>query len=351
VTLAAVLLAFNGSAAAQAPEKIRFGFAQNAVSPIIISFIVPQYFGWYKQEGVDLELLTLGTNAAVMASLAQGRIEFGVGVPSFQLPLVAKGEKLPAVNFFEYTYPFKWEVAVKPDSKIQRLQDLKGAVIGVSSFGVTDFPIGKALMRLVNINPEKDVTWLAVGEGVTAGQAVVRGNVAALVYFDTGFGQIEAAGMAMRYLPLPTNVPKVGGLYISATREFLEKRRKTAVAFARGVAKGSLFTMENPEAAAYAFLQVYPEAGPRGGSIADKVKAISVAVKKRAPLLRSYDKSLTDLGGIAAAEWKDELDFLGLEESIKDPSSFYTNDLIADINRFDKQQVISAARNFKIPAK
>src|SRR6187455_2357982 len=71
---------------AQPLEKVRFGFAQNAISPIVINFIVPQALGYYKEEGLDVELVTLGNNAAVMASLDQKRIEFGVGVPSFQLP-------------------------------------------------------------------------------------------------------------------------------------------------------------------------------------------------------------------------------------------------------------------------
>jgi ABC-type nitrate/sulfonate/bicarbonate transport system substrate-binding protein len=87
------------SAQAQQLEKVRFGFAQTAVSPILINFIVPQYLGYFKEEGLDTELVTLGTNAAVLASLDQNRVEFGVGVPSFQLPVAAKGEHLPAVNF------------------------------------------------------------------------------------------------------------------------------------------------------------------------------------------------------------------------------------------------------------
>lgn len=349
IALAAAAFAFASSASAQNLEKIRFGFAQNAVSPIIINFIVPMYLGYLKEEGLELEVITLGTNAAVMASLDQKRVEFGVGVPSFQLPLAAKGERLPAVNFYEYTYPFKWQVAVKPESAIKNLVDLKGQTIGVSSLGVTDFPVGKAMMRLVKLDPEKDVSWLAVGEGVTAGQALNRGAIAGLVYFDTGFGQIEAAGIKMRYLPLPPDVPKVGGLYISASRETLEKRRKAAVGFARAVAKASLFTMENPEAAAFAFIKQYPEAAPRATSLADQIKAVSVPIKKRAPLFAHYDKSITEFGRTTAAEWDDELEFLNLKGKIKDTSAFFTNDLIAEANKFDRQKVINEARNFKIP--
>jgi NitT/TauT family transport system substrate-binding protein len=347
---ASLSLVFVAQAGAEQIEKVRFGFAQTAVSPILINFIVPQYLGYFKDEGLKVELVTLGTNAAVMASVDQKRVEFGVGVPSFQLPVVAKGERLPAVNYFEYTYPFKWAVAVKPDSPVHSLADLKGKVVGVSSLGVTDFPIGKALMRLSKLDPEKDVQWLAVGSGITAGQALERGSVAALVYFDTGFGQIEAAGIKMRYLPLPDGLPKVGGLYVSASKEFLDARRKTAVGFARAIAKGSLFVQQNPDAAAYMFIKQYPEAAPRAKSLAEQIKAVKIPVEKRAPLFTSYDKSVVDLGRISASEWRDEIAFLGLEGKIKDPSALYTNDLISDINKFDRQKVIDQAKAFKIPS-
>lgn len=348
-TMAALLFVATAPAPAQQLEKVRFGFAQTAVSPILINFIVPQYLGYFKEEGLESELVTLGTNAAVLASLDQKRVEFGVGVPSFQLPVAAKGERLPAVNYFEYTYPFKWAVAVKPDSSVKSLADLKGKVVGVSSLGVTDFPIGKALMRLAKLDPEKDVQWLAVGEGVTAGQALQRGSVEALVYFDTGFGQIEGAGMKMRYLPLPDGLPKVGGLYISASKDFLTQKRKTAVGFARAIAKGSLFVQQNPEAAAYIFIKQYPEAAPRGKSLAEQIKAVRIPIEKRAPLFTHYDKKITDLGRISPPEWDDEIAFLNLTGKIKDPSALYTNDLIADINRFDRQKVLNEAKTFKIP--
>ena len=347
---AALGLLVTSGAAAQALDKVRFGFAQNAVSPIVINFIVPSFLGYYKEEGLEVEMVTLGTNAAVMASLDQKRVEFGVGVPSFQLPLAAKGEKVPGVNYYEYTYPFKWAVAVTPDSAVKSLTDLKGRTVGVSSLGVTDYPIGKALLRQVGLDPGKDVQWLAVGEGVTAGQALQRGAIAGLVYFDTGFGTIEGAGMKMRYLALPAEVPKVGGLYISATRETLDKRRRAAIGLARGVAKASFFIQNNPEAAAYIFIKMYPEAAPRGVPLAAQIKRVVIPIAKRAPLYSPLDKSITEIGRTTAAEWADELEFLDLKGKVKDPAALYTNELIAEINKFDRAKVIAEAKAFRIPA-
>ena len=57
----------------------------------------------------------------------RGDVDIGIGVPSFELPLLAKGEwGKDDVNFYEYTYPYKWDVAVKPGSPIKTYADLQG---------------------------------------------------------------------------------------------------------------------------------------------------------------------------------------------------------------------------------
>ncbi len=63
----------------------------------------------------------------------------------------------------------------------------------------------KNVLRSLGIDPDKDVKWTAVGNGIPAGVALDRGAIDALAYYDTGFGQIEAAGMAIEMLPRPTS--------------------------------------------------------------------------------------------------------------------------------------------------
>ena len=82
--------------------------------------------------------------------------------------------------------------------------------------------------------------WIAVGAGASAGVALQRGVIDALAYFDTGFGQIEAADIPLRMLPRPKDVPLIGGLYLSAMAD-IKANRKICVGFARGVCKSSEF--------------------------------------------------------------------------------------------------------------
>jgi len=349
---AAITICLVLSAAAQETLKqIRFGFATKAVSPIIVNVLIPERLGYYREEGLTVEAIPLGSNAAVMRSLEQKRVDFGTGVAAFQLPILARGEELPLINFFEFTYPFKYAMAVLPDSPAKSMADLKGKRLAVSGFGMAEYPIGQTLMRLAGVDPEKEVSWLAVGEGVTAGLALQRGEADALFYFDTGFGTIESAGIKLRYLPIPPGVPQIGGVFFSTHRDMLRDHRDRAIGFARAAARAQIFIQENPEAAAYLFLQMFPEAAPKGVSIDKQVSAIMSSIVKRAPFYSPFDKSITKWGYIKESEWFDEIKFAGLEGKINNPSAMYTNDLIDDINRFDAESIRRQAGAFPLPYK
>lgn len=198
---------------AQGLRTVRFGTGIKAISPLVINTLIGEGLGYNKGEGFRLDPMPLGTNANVQIAVDKGDAEFGIGTPSFQLPLLAKGELGDSVNFYEYTYPYKWDVAVPPGSAIKSYRDLKGKKIGVSSLGGTEYPVTRNVLKTLGIDPDKDVSWLAVGQGVTAGVALQRKAVDALAYYDVGFGQIEAAGIKIDYLPRPKDVPLIGGQF------------------------------------------------------------------------------------------------------------------------------------------
>jgi NitT/TauT family transport system substrate-binding protein len=330
---------------AQELRKIRMAFGIKSVNPIIINILISEQLGYTKEEGLSFTPVAVGTNSNAIIAVDKGDAEFAVGTASFHFPLYAKGQLPPIVNYYEYTYPYKWDVAVKPEAGIKRYEDLKGKKIGVSDMGTTDYPVTRAVLQNIGIDPDKDVSWVAVGAGVTAGVALQRGVIDALAYFDTGFGQIDAAGIAMRMLPRPGNVPLIGGLFISTKTDFLKNNRQTCVGFARAVNKASEFLLANPEAGARAFLKLYPETAPRGASEADAVKSILFAAERRIPLYRPPYPN-TKMGFIRESELELDAKFLGLD--IKDLKPLYTNDLIDEINNYDREKIIAQAKAYKI---
>lgn len=349
----AALLAVAVAAPALAADlkPVKFGFSGKAISPIIINILVAEPLGYFKEEGLTVEAVPLGSNVAVMQSVVAKRVEFGAGTAGFELPILARGEQLPLVNFFEFTYPFKYAWAVLPDSPIKSISDLKGKHLGVSSFGLLEYPIGQIMLRLFDIDPKKDVNWTAVGAGVTAGVALEKKSIDALFYFDTGFGTIEAAGIKLRYLDNPKNVPEIGGVFLSTHADTIKSDPKLVAAFGRAVSKAELFVQTNPEAAAYLFVKTFPQAAPKGMPLADQVKAIAPSIAKRAILYSPFDKSVTKWGYMRMQEWEEELKFGNFKLTKDQIAHLVDNSLINQIDDYNKDAIRKQAKEFPLPYK
>jgi NitT/TauT family transport system substrate-binding protein len=336
--------AFGVPAMAQQLHKARFAVALKSLTAAFANTLIAEKLGYAKARGITIEGLGLGSSPAIYAAMAKGDLEFGAIAPSVALPLFAKGEFPPIVSFYEYTYPYKWDVVVRPDSPINDYASLRGKKIGVSNFGTTDYPITRVVLKNIGIDPDKDVTWSAVGEGVTAGHALDRGVIDALAYFDTGFAIIENAEIKLRYLDRPSAVPLIGGFFIGATRDFLKEHRDICVAYGQCVAMGTEYSLANPAAAARAFLDMYPSTAARGTSPEVAVERAVNSMKRRMTLWRPpYPNA--PLGSIQEEEWKREVEFLGLK--VDDVKPMFTNDLIKDINNFNRDEVIAAAKAAK----
>ena len=332
-------------AQAKSLRRLKFGVGLKSISATVINGVIGEALGYNREEGFTLVAEPLGTNSNVQVATARGDVDIGIGVPSFGLPLLAKHEWAPLINYFEYTYPFKWDVAVLPSSPIRNYAELRGKRIGVSNFGSTEYPVTKEVLKRNGIDPDRDVQWVAVGAGVTAGIALQKGTIDALAYFDTGFGQVEANGIALRFLPRPANIPMIGGQFLMAKKETIAQERQLAVGLARSIAKSSYFIIANPEAGAKVFLEMYPQAAPRGSSQAEAVKAIVTTISRRIKLYAPPYKG-AKMGSINVQEFETEARIDGLK--IANFHDFYTNALIDEINNFDVAAIQQQAMDYKV---
>jgi len=342
--LTSALAAQAGVAKAAGLRTIRFGVGLKALNAIVINCMIGEALGYNKAEGFTLQPMALGTNNNVQVALDGGSIDMGIGVPSTFLPILAKGEWRGAKMFYEYTYPYKWDVAVLPGSKIKTYQELKGKKIGVSDFGGTEYPVTRDVLKILGIDPDKDVKWVSVGNGTPAGIALQRHDIDALAYYDTGFGQIEAAGIKLIYLPRPANLPMIGGQFLMAPPKLIEKEKDLVVGLGRSVDKASHFLLANPEAGADAFLKMLPQAAPRGSSHEAAVKAIVQAISRRLRIYRPPYPN-TKWGAIHEKEFQTEARMNKL--SIKDFHPLYTNKFIDEINNFDLAKIEAQAKAYK----
>lgn len=334
----------NLPAFAQDIRKLRIGFGSKSVTGQALNTMGGEAMGYAKSLGFSIDAQHLGAMTSVMVGLDRGTIDIGAMSPSFNLPLYAKGEMPPIIAFYEYTYPYKWDLVVKPDSPIKDYAGLVGKKIGVSNLGTTDYPVTRAVMKNNGIDPDS-ASWIAVGDGVTAGVALDRGQIDALAYYDVGFAMAENAGIALRYLPRPSKVPMIGGLYMGASRDYLKTNRANCVAYGKSMAMASVFILANPDAAVSIFLDRYPEVAPRGVSKAEAIKQTVQSIARRSQLYAPpYPGG--KIGQIYESEWREEADFLALK--IADVKPLFTNELIDDIHDFDHDKLAALAKAYKI---
>lgn len=351
LVFSALLLSACGErpATTKAIKKIIYANAAAGATSYQAQIFAGMKLGYYEAEGLAVENQSFGSNAAVQAALEQGKAEFGVGVPNFQLELAVKQGQPKIVNFYEHTYPFKWDWIVLPDSEITSISQLKGKKVGVVSLGQSDYQMGRLMLKAAGVDPDA-VTWVVVGQGLTGGTALQSKIVDAEINVDTIISLWDSSNIKTRILPRPTGIPYVGGVYLEASKDVLRDQRAAAVGFARAVAKGTIFCRENPRACAYIFLELYPENRPQGQNLAQQIDTIAASFERRSKIWVPADASKM-LGEIAHSEWVDEIAFSGHADQLKDPTWFYTNDLVKEANAFDVEAIKKQAREYKIPNK
>jgi NitT/TauT family transport system substrate-binding protein len=139
-------------------------------------------------------------------------------------------------------------------------------------------------------------------------------------------------------------------LTIIANEDFVAANPDATVKFAQGIAKGTLFTLTNPEAAVRIHWARYPASKP-SGIPEDRALAEAIHVlKARADKYRIDGRPVPRWGAFTREEWERTQDFLhdnGLIPKKLDVGHYYTERFIGRINEFDAARVREQAKAWK----
>ncbi|MHC1749050.1 MAG: ABC transporter substrate-binding protein [Cellulosilyticaceae bacterium] len=218
-------------------------------------FYAPQYValekGFFKEEGLEVELI--GTQGAdkTMAALLSGEVQIGFMGPEASIYVYNQGSKEYAVSFAQVTKrDGSFLVSRKSEPKFD-FTALKGKeVLGGRKGGV----------------PEMTLESVIKNKGLTVGTNISDGNVN--VRTDIQFGVMAGAftggegDYVTLFEPLATNMEKQGNGYIVASigkesgeipytaycalTTYLDKNETTIQKFTNAVYKGQQFVKDNP---------------------------------------------------------------------------------------------------------
>lgn len=311
--------------------------------------------GYYAAENVDVEYVNMSSITQVLLSISTGQADTGSLAPALYLPAVAKEPNLGVIAAYEWLPRNANVVVVRPDSPIRTVADLAGKKIGIRNQGdggVTQLQLMYTELGL----PTRDINFLAVGDAGTAGTALKDGTVDAYVSFDTAAARIEAVGFPVRYLPLPPKYAQLGSGWFGFRKKDLQENRRSIVGFCRAAAKSTLFAYTNLQQALSMHWALYPDSKPKGKSDEEARKEIELILKQRRQnWLRREDDPDQRWGASTASEWQTLVTVAAqstgnaqLSQQIGGLGNVYTNELIDDINNFDKAAIVRQAREFKL---
>lgn len=169
-----VLLAGCGSR----PEvpKVRIANLGTGLQIGGLPITLAQALGHYREEGLDVEIENLPSAAKGLQALLGGSVDVGsVPFPNV-IQIAEEGRRVR--SFFVLNQRGANVIAVAPGAteRIRRVEDLKGAKIGVSSAGGTTHLFANFFLGTRGVGPS-DYTPIAIGIGASAVAAVESGRV------------------------------------------------------------------------------------------------------------------------------------------------------------------------------
>src|SRR5260370_666462 len=215
-----------------------------AVSNPDMSFLsggVAKYQGYFKDEGLDVEVLQMNANVSV-AALAAGNVDYNLILQSVVtanlrgLPLKIAGILIERPNH-----------VVVAHSSIQKFSDLKNKKIAISSFGSLVDILARLTAAHFNLDPRSEVQYVAAGSSSARVAQLQAGVVQAAFVTPPGNLRAEASGfktlLRIRDLfPFPVNG-------IGVTEQKLKNNRDEVKKIVRALLRANRYIINNPKGA------------------------------------------------------------------------------------------------------
>jgi NitT/TauT family transport system substrate-binding protein len=328
---------------ADAQEKVVYAVTTSNISVgHAAQSSIPLALGYWKAEGLDVEVIGLSGATAGIQQVASGQVDFATVGPDALLVARAKGIKVKAV----YTYARKsiYRIVVPEDEAIKTLADFKGKTLGTPDMSAGSVPFARAALSAAGVDPQSSVKWLSVGIGGQAANAFRQKAIDGWAAWDTVIASLENNGFKFRYIDPPW-IDEILGNVMIAREETIEKRPDLVVKVARAIAKSSVFGLTNPDAALRNHWKMYPETKPQ---------VVNDETFRQARRIFDSRFDLTKLepgvkwGENMPTQWKRLAD-ISIEEGLVpkgfDVNACYTNQLIPQINDFDQKAIEAAAKS------
>lgn len=251
----AVLVAAPG---AFAQEKVTYNMSWLPQGSSI-GVMVAQERGWYREAGLDVNLVRGYGGNRTANELDQGQFEFGYVDPISLVLNRANGGKIRMVGAINTVSPagICW---IDGRMQAKSIDDLKGRQLG----GGAASPVHNVVPAWLELNgkPRDFIRLLRLDPAVIAG-SLVEGKIDLVECWKASDRPVmqrtaEKAGVKVAWLEYRQFGLDSYGSGFAASEDTIAKRPETVRKFLRGAYRGYEFAIANPEQAADVLVKLYP---------------------------------------------------------------------------------------------
>jgi NitT/TauT family transport system substrate-binding protein len=160
---------FPTESRAQTPQKAVITYSSRSIASV--DLFIAQERGFFREEGLDPQLVQVRATAAI-AAIVSGDVD-ALGSVGSAIRAIQRGAPVKTLAV-SLRRPLFWLVT-RPELKSFR--DLKGKVIGTTTLGGSQHTAGIRMLRRAGLDPDKDVTVVLAGDVPTQLQALVSGSI------------------------------------------------------------------------------------------------------------------------------------------------------------------------------
>ena len=153
--LTGLIVTLLGAESSRAAETVRVAYPSMSAS--VVSIVIAEKEGYLKEEGLDLQLLSIRGEIAIRTALA-GEVDFFTNAGS---ALAAAVRSVPVKILTIFQDKPSWDLIADPG--IKSIAQLRGKTIGVMSPEGSLAVVAREILRKNGMDPAKDVNLVTMG--------------------------------------------------------------------------------------------------------------------------------------------------------------------------------------------
>jgi NitT/TauT family transport system substrate-binding protein len=229
--VAAILFAYTPAKA----KPIRIAIPGYNITQI--AFFVAKERGFFKDEGLDVELVQM-TGTLANVALMSGEVPF-TSVPTAAMIANLRGANL-RVLFTTFERPLFW-LYTRP--QIREVKDLKNRKVGVGGLNQASYTLLRDLLSTYGLEPGKDYTLIQAGDSAPRFMALTTGFIdATLMPLPWNFSAQEAGMHELVALSKSEVIAPTGSIVVR--EEMLRNEPQLAEQFTRATLKALRYSIE-----------------------------------------------------------------------------------------------------------